>query len=214
MSNSKQKPVESRDFNAAATIQFLTDLSPILIVTTTFISLLVIFFIDITHLAKVFFVQMSYLGYFVAFLIPLGIMIARLAFGLLGAKDISGGAWLSGILGLAGTFAIAIFEHYTLTHIAKLWEMYDQIGLFQFIVWLAVGAELRLMMTLGNENNLLNKLFGAKKEEAQNQKPRIEVSGAFIDSDASGNGNQHQVPPNPDWNEERNYNLNYQKNPA
>lgn len=46
--------------------------------------------------------------------------------------------------------------------------MTDQIGLFQFMVWLAVGAELRLMMTLGNENNLLNRFLGNGKPKPKN----------------------------------------------
>lgn len=163
----------SRDFNAGATIQFLTDMSPFFVIATTITSLAVIFLIDITYLTAVFFPKMSYIGYLVGFLVPTAILVARLGFGLLGASDISKGAWISGLIGLSGTFAIAIFEHYALTHIAEVWNMPDQIGLFQFMVWLAVGAELRLMMTLGNENNLLNTFFKKGKKE----NPELPVTG-------------------------------------
>lgn len=162
MQNSNES---TRDFNASAAIQFLTDLSPLLIVATTVTALLVIFLIDVTHLISVFEPKMGILGYVVAFLISCCILIARLAFGLLGASDVSNGAYISGIIGLSGTLCIAVFEHFALTHIATVWNMPEQIGLFQFIVWLAVGAELRLMMTLGNEKNILNRMKGkaAKK---------------------------------------------------
>lgn len=165
----------SRDFKAGETIQFLTDMSPFFVIATTITSLAVIFLIDITYLTAVFFPKMSYVGYVVGFLVPSGIMVARLGFGLLGASDISKGAWISGLIGLSGTFAIAIFEHSALTHIAEVWNMPDQIGLFQFMVWLAVGAELRLMMTLGNENNLLNSFF--KKKAANEPNPNVEGNG-------------------------------------
>lgn len=174
MSNSQQKTAESRDFNAAATIQFLTDLSPFFIISTTIISLLVIFLIDIIYLSEVFVPKMSYAGYLVGGLIPLAIFVARIGFGLLGASDISKGSWISGLIGLIGTFAIAIFEHYALTHIAITWKMVDQIGLFQFMVWLAVGAELRLMMTLGNENNLINRVFKKSQKSGNGKKGKEE----------------------------------------
>lgn len=171
MQNSKVKPPETRDFNAGAAIQWLTDMSPFFIIATTLISLAVIFLIDVSYLTKVFFPKMSYGGWLVGFLIPSGIMVARIGFGLLGASDISKGSYISGLIGLSGTFAIAIFEHYALTEIAHVWELPKQVGLFQFMIWLAVGAELRLMMTLGNENNLLNRFF-SKKEEEVKAKPK------------------------------------------
>lgn len=186
---------------AEKTIRMITDFSPFLVIGTTIISLLVVFIIDIIFKAGLFLPVMGYAGYVVAFLIPLAIMAARLGFGLLGAKDISDGSWASGFLGLVGTFAIAFYEHTAVTKIAIEWSLADYSSLFQFMVWLAVGAELRLMMTLGSSKNLLNKMRGKQNQKKkpqgqQNQKPKPVPRN-------EGNGHE-------DW--EFNYNL--QGNPT
>ena len=154
----QKKSHNSRDFGAGRAIQLLTNLSPVLVILTTLLSLLVIQIIDTVAKIDIFVPKMGLVGYAPAFLIPFCILIARLGFGLLGAKDIAQKSYASGIVGLLGTFAIALYEHNAVTQIATVWKLTDYAVLFQFIVWLAVAAELRLMMTLGSGKKTISHL--------------------------------------------------------
>lgn len=157
----------SNDFKAKNVLDFLVRISPLLIIATMVIFLTVVAVIQFNFYNSKFSSPLPEAGPYLAVFGASGFAIARLAFGLIGARDISNGKLMTGILGLVATLAIAIFEHTEVQSIVSFWAIPELSTLVKFFIWIAVIAEIRLLMTVHNDGGKFAEMFGATKTKKQ-----------------------------------------------
>lgn len=143
----------SRDFGAESVRDWLTDISPILIIGTFLLSLLSFGVLKFNYHQELFSEKLPTIGTLLAAMIAFVSQIARFAFGLAGVRDIvRGRVWL-GWSGVLASVILSIYEHFEASRMAIYWENPDWWYAFVFLVWLALATEIRLLMTMSEKQD-------------------------------------------------------------
>ena len=145
MQNSNQK---DRDFWATSTQEFLTDISPILIIGSFGASLLAFGMLKFHYHQELFAEELPAISAMIAAMVAVVSQLLRFAFGLAGVRDLVRGRKWMGILGIGASILLSVYEHFEAGRMAVHWKNPDLWYIFVFLVWVALVAEIRLIMTM------------------------------------------------------------------
>ena len=168
MQNSSQK---ERDFWATNVQEFLTDISPILIIGSFGASLIAFGVLKFNYHVELFSEKLPTIGYLIAGMVAVVSQLLRFAFGLAGVRDLVRGRTWIGVIGITASIMLSIYEHFEAKRMATHWGNEHLWYIFVFLVWVALVAEIRLIMTMSKHPNYLAKKGKGKRpsKNGQNQ---------------------------------------------
>jgi len=131
----------------------LTDASPMLIIICFIFSLICLGVVKYNYQISIFEVINPNLSIWIALLFAVVVQVGRMAFGFVGVRDLVKGRWVIGSLGICASIGITVFEHIEVGRMVEFWGNESLRLPFQFLVWVALIFELRLIMTMSGKNN-------------------------------------------------------------
>ena len=141
----------SRDFGAIKSRDWMTDFSPVLIVATFIASLVAFGILKFHYLSEIFVPKLGSVGVFIAAAISVVCEAGRLAFGLAGVRDLVRGREYLGWGGILASLALTFYEHKEALRMAEHWGNSHMTMSLLFLVWVALFAEIRLIMTMSEK---------------------------------------------------------------
>lgn len=158
----------SRDFGAIKSRDWMTDFSPLLIIITFVSSLVAFGILKFYYQMELLSPKLGSIGVFVAFLAAAVSQIARLGFGLAGVRDLSRGREYLGFGGIIASIALTIYEHSEASRMAIHWGNEHLALVFYFLVWVALVAEIRLIMTMSEKPKVQEQKKGNGQRPSKN----------------------------------------------
>lgn len=138
----------SNNYGADKAMKVLGDIAPLLLFITAVLSFISMGVFQFNFYQEELSESLPTVGLFLAGSIAFITQIARIAFGLAGAHDFMRNENLRGILGLAASFGLTVFESFEASWMAEHWNAGSSsyVGLLQFIVWIGFILEVRLIL--------------------------------------------------------------------
>lgn len=149
--NMQNSDLKEQDYWATSTQQFLTDISPILIILSFGASLFAFGVLKYNYLADLFSEKLPSIGLIVAVLVSVVSELLRFGFGLAGVRDLVRGKRWNGILGIGASVILSIYDHFEAGRMAAHWGNEELWYVLVFLVWVALVAEIRLIMTMSEK---------------------------------------------------------------
>lgn len=159
---------KSKDFGAVKSRDFMTDFSPILIVATFIASLLAFGILKFYYLSEIFQPKLGGVGVFIAAAISIVCEAGRLAFGLAGVRDLVRGREYLGWGGILASLGLTFYEHNEALRMAEHWGNGHMTASLLFLVWVALFAEIRLIMTMSEKRKSQKKKSGNGQRPSRN----------------------------------------------
>lgn len=165
MQNSNQK---ERNFGADNARDWMTDLSPSLIIFTFISSLIAFGVLKFNYQSELMAPKLGQTGLWVAGMTAVVSQFARLAFGLAGVRDLTRGREYLGWGGIIASIGLTFYEHKEALRMAAHWENDHLAFSFLFLVWVALFAEIRLIMTMSEKPLIKSKKKGNGHRSSKN----------------------------------------------
>lgn len=149
--NMQNSDVKEQDYWATSAQQFLTDISPILIILSFGASLFSFGVLKYNYLADLFGEKLPSIGLIVAAMVAVVSELLRFGFGLAGVRDLVRGKKWNGILGIGASVILSVYDHFEAGRMAAHWGNEELWYVLVFLVWVALVAEIRLIMTMSEK---------------------------------------------------------------
>ena len=149
MQNSNEN---EQDYWATSAQEFLTDISPILIIGSFGLSLIAFGVLKFNYHVELLSEKLPTMGVAIAAMIAVVSQLLRFAFGLAGVRDLVRGRKWVGIIGIMASVVLTIYEHFEAGRMAVHWGNEHLWFIFVFLVWVALVAEIRLIMTMSEQS--------------------------------------------------------------